>query len=403
MANRSWSAAPDHAAWWRPRPYEARAYGVHSALGSVRARRLCPHAVFLPGDHAHYGGVSALLMEILRSVTPLVEPLSLDEAFLDVTGVLHGTTDGRRIAEGLRSRVRAELELDCAVGVAPSKFVAKLASKEAKPRAGLPGQGPTPGPGVTVVTAADQLDFLHRLPVRAMWGVGPATAERLTGLGVHTVGALAAVPLPTLTRRVGKAAGAHLHALANGIDDRAVVPDQRPKSIGHEETFPHDHHALETLRPELLRLVDATARRLHERGLAGRTIAIKLRSKTFQTTTRSETVADATASPREIGRVARALLDAQDVSGGVRLLGVSVSALEPASSSRQLRLDALGDEAWVEAEAAVDAIRDRFGAGAIAPAGLLGERGVEVRRRGDQQWGPKSIIDVDDQGSPRET
>ena len=371
--------------------YEARSFGVYSALGSVKARRLCPSAVFLPGDHGHYGEVSARIMAILRSFTPLVEPLSLDEAFLDVTGVLHGDCTGAEVAAEIRNRVHREESLNCAVGVAPTKFVAKVASKEAKPRVGPPGAPPIPGPGIVVVTSEGQLEFLHRLAVGVLWGVGPVTERRLAELGVRTVGDLARLPLDTLTRRIGSAAGKHLHQLANGVDPRPVVPDQVAKSVGHEETYVRDHQSLSTLGPELLRLTDATTTRMRERGVVGRTVTVKVRYGDFRTVTRSHTFDDPTSSMRRISQVARTLLESLDLRGGIRLLGVSVTALEVAAdSSRQLRLGMDSEEDWVDAEQVIADIRARFGAGAIAPATLLDSSGLRLRKRGDQQWGPGS-------------
>lgn len=373
--------------------YEARAYGVYSALSSVRARRLCPNAVFLSGDYGHYAEVSGRIMTILKSFTPLVEPLSLDEAFLDVTGVLHDATDGVTIAADIRTRIRTEEGLECGIGVAPSKFIAKVASKEAKPKVGQPGRGPDPGRGIVVVSTQDTLRFLHRLPAGALWGVGPVTEKRLADIGVRTIGDLAALPLATLTRRVGKAAGVHLNQLANGIDDRPVVADQAPKSVGNEETFTSDHTSHETLLVELARLVDATTSHLRTRVLTGRTVTLKLRYADFRTVTRSATLDVPSASPRVIGRSARALLESLDVGAGVRLLGISMSGLKNDDGTRQLQLDmttsARGtSESWTDAEEAVAAVRDRFGSDAIAPATLVSGAGIRVRHRGERQWGP---------------
>ncbi|MET0803541.1 MAG: DNA polymerase IV [Acidimicrobiales bacterium] len=363
--------------------YEARAYGIHSAMPTGRARRLCPHAVFLPGHHERYGEVSARVMAILASFTPLVEPLSLDEAFLDVTGSRRLWGTGPEIAVKIRDAVLAQEGLTCSVGVAPTKFLAKLASEAAKPVAAL--DGVRPGRGVVVVPVGGELAFLHPLPVRALWGVGPKTHERLDRLGVATVGDLAALPLATLVATVGDASGRHLHALANGVDDRAVVPDQGVKSVGHEETFATDHHDPAALARELARLADAVGRRLRAHGLAGRTVVLKVRFGDFSTITRSTTLPDVTDSSRVITRSAQALLAAIDVSVGVRLIGVSVGGLSD-GGAEQL---ALGDPAdWPEADRTMDRIRDRFGADAIAPAVTLRDEGIQAKRRGDQQWGP---------------
>lgn len=381
--------------------YEARAHGVHSAMPSVRARRLCPDAVFLPGDHAHYRDVSARVMAIFRDLTPLVEPISLDEAFLDVAGVrrLHG--DGPAIARTIRARVKDEEGLTCSVGVARVKFLAKLASEAAKPRAAP--TGPRPGRGVVVVDPADELGFLHPLPVAALWGVGPATHAKLQRLGVGTVGDLAELPVDAVVAALGRAAGAHLHALANARDPRRVEPDQEVKSISHEETFGRDLHDRAALELEVLRMADSVASRLRGAGRLGRTIGIKVRFGDFRTISRSSTLATATDSAREITRVARTLLGSIDPSPGIRLLGVVASQLVVAgdATSEQLTFDDLlgGNAAaapstpgvtpgWQRAEAAVDEIRSRFGARAVGPASLAGRDGLRVARRGDQQWGP---------------
>lgn len=367
--------------------YEARAYGVHSAMPSVRARRLCPDAVFLHGDHAHYGQVSARIMAILRDATPLVEPLSLDEAFCDVTGVLHAWRDVTALAESLRARIRATESLECGVGVGPTKLIAKLASKRAKPRVGRPGEGPRPGAGVVAIGEQDQLAFLHALPVRELWGVGPATRRRLESIGVHTVAELAAIPVPVLQSRFGDSAGRQLHDLAMGVDPRPVVADRTPRSIGHEETYRTDLVDRSVLDTEILRLADATARRLVEHGLQARTVQLKVRFADFSTVTRSTTFAQPAATTRVLARAARTMLGELDVDGGVRLLGVTGANLVDASADRQLTFDLDGPPTRASAEAAVDRVRSRFGAGAIASASLIVDGEVDVRRRGDQQWG----------------
>ena len=269
--------------------YEARAYGVFSAMPSVRARRLCPHAVFLPGDHAHYADVSGRVMAIFRSYTPLVEPLSLDEAFLDVTGAQRALGDGPRIGHAIRAEVLAEEGLTCSVGVAATKTVAKLASEAAKPRPAR--AGPELGEGVHVVPAGAEDAFLRPLPARALWGVGPATLDASSsGSACGPWGTSPTCRDDTLVRAVGQANGRHLGQLARGIDPRPVVPDQRVKSIGHEETFPADLHDPADLEREVVRMADGVAWRLRRADQAARTITIKVRFGDFRTITRSITL-----------------------------------------------------------------------------------------------------------------
>lgn len=363
--------------------YEARAYGVHSAMSSTQARRLCPHALFLPGRYWRYQEVSAQVFEVFRSITPLVEGISLDEAFLDCTGALRLFGDGPTIGAVVRRRVAEEVGLTCSVGVAPRKLTAKLASEAAKPRASL--AGPEPGRGVEVVTEADELAFLHRHPVGALWGVGPATRRRLERLAVRTVGDLAALREDAVVAALGTAAGRHLHGLAWARDDRAVVPDAKVKSISHEETFVADHHDLVTLRPELVRLADAVATRLRRAGVTGRTVQVKVKYGDFRLLTRSETLADPLDEASALVAVAGRLLGAIDLAPGVRLLGIGVSGLASASV-RQLTLDEALGPGRAGAAAAVEEIRGRFGDDAIAPASLTGRA---MKRRGDTQWGPR--------------
>jgi len=374
--------------------YEARRYGIHSAMPSMRAQRLCPSAVFLPGDFGLYEETSRAVHAVFRSFTPLVEGIALDEAFLDVSGAARLFGDGATIAAAIRRQVDTELALTCSVGVATTKLLAKLASKAAKPKAGP--EGVHPGPGVVVVAPGEELAFLHPLPVQALWGVGPATLERLRRLGVATVGDLAAIAESTLVHALGKANGRHLHRLALGIDDRAVEPDRPVKSISHEQTFARDLDDRAELGLELVRMADAVASRLRAQGLAGRTVTIKVRFGSFTTITRSATGPEGLDGGPAIAAVARGLLDTVDPAPGVRLLGVAVSGLAPAVGE-QLSLGD-GDEpgGWSSATRAVDDVRQRFGAAAIGPASLVGRDGLKLTRRGRQQWGP----DEDDDAPP---
>jgi DNA polymerase-4 len=374
--------------------YEARAYGVHSAMPAVRARRLCPHAVFLTGDYGLYAEVSARVMAIFESFTPLVEPLSLDEAFLDVRGSVRLHGEPADIGRRIRAQVEQQEGLTCSVGVAPNKFLAKLATESAKPRPSR--DGPVPGRGVHVVPAGGELAFLHPLPVQALWGVGPATLAKLQRLGIRTVGDLAAVPVDNLRATVGDSAGRHLHRLAHARDDRAVVPNQQPKSIGHEETYAQDHHTLATIEVELVKLADAVASRLRRAGMAGRTVAVKVRFHDFTTISRQATLPDPVDSGPAIARCAKALVSDIDPGPGVRLVGVSVSGLTDEPTQQLSLMDPTG-ASWNEVDDAVDRIRDRFGTTAIGPAALVGRAGLRVKRRGDTQWGPDAV--ADQQGS----
>ncbi len=401
--------------------YEARAYGVRSAMPSLRAQRLCPHAVFVAGDHALYGEVSGRIMEIFRSITPLVEPLSLDEAFLDVTGAgrLHG--DGPTIAALVRAAVLETEGLHCSVGVAPNKFLAKLATEQGKPRASI--QGPIPGAGVTVVRPGDERAFLRPLPASALWGVGPKTLEKLTRIGVGTIADIEQLPVQVLVRTLGDASGHHLHRLSHAVDDRPVVADGRPKSIGHEETFPVDITDVDELHIHLVRMADAVAQRVRRHHLPGRTVTIKVRFGDFSTITRSSTVPRPIDSGPSITRAATDLLSHVDVGTGIRLFGVTLSNLvdgtvdtvptqltlgdmggsdEVAESgdrtSASARPSAAGRE-WSAVTEVIDAVRARFGSDAVVPAALVGEE-RRTFRPGERQWGPN---DVDRGGTIPET
>ncbi|MCO5996638.1 DNA polymerase IV [Actinoallomurus rhizosphaericola] len=351
--------------------YEARAFGVHSAMPMSRARRLCPQAVVLPPRHARYAAVSAGVMEIFRSITPLVEPLALDEAFLDVAGALRRLGRPAEIGRMIREQVYERQGITCSVGVASTKFVAKLASTRCKPD------------GLLVVPADGVVDFLHPLPVAALWGVGERTEETLRRLGLRTVGDLARTPVDTLRREVGEAAGRHLHDLAWGRDPRSVTASVPDKSIGAEETFDHDIADPEAIRRELLRLSDRVGARLRGSDQAGRTVAVKLRRPDFTTLTRARTLPEPTDVAREVYATACALYEASGLEGvPLRLVGVRVENLVPAATTpRQLTLDE-PEVGWRQAEAAMDLAARRFGAGAVRPAALVRPDGGRDARHG---------------------
>lgn len=367
--------------------YEARRYGVFSAMPSAIARRRCPAAIFLPGDYDAYAAASREVHDILTAVTPLVEPLALDEAFLDVTGARTRLGDGATIAHRIRGDIERQLALRCSVGVATNKFLAKLASVEAKPVADA--DGVREGRGVVEVSPGEELAFLHPLPVSRLWGVGPATLERLRRMGVSTVGDLARLDPAAVVASLGRAHGRQLIDLAHGRDDRPVERERELKSLSHEETFAFDLHDVDDLRRELVRLADAVGSRLRAHRLAARTFTIKVRDGTFSTITRSVAAAGALDNGPAIVALTAPLLDQLDLSTGVRLLGLAASRF--AEPAEQLRL-ALGSDGhasqWADATEAVDDVRERFGPTSIGPASSVTDGRLRVVRRGAQQWGP---------------
>ena len=371
--------------------YEARVFGVRSAMPSARAQRLCPQAVWLPGRYDRYVEVSRSLHELFAEVTPLVEGIALDEAFLDVAGARRLFGPPAEIAAAIRVRISAALGLTASVGVARVKLLAKLASEAAKPRVRADGRV-DPGAGVVVIDPTRELEFLHAHPVRALWGVGPATERRLDRYGITTIGELAALPLATLVGALGTGLGRHLHELAWARDPRSVVPGRAAKSIGHEETFGRDLASAVELRREVLRLSDGVANRLRNAGVAGRTVTLKVRFPDLRTITRSRTLAAATDVAHEVATAAVDLLDDVDTSVGVRLLGVSCSQLGP-PPARQLELLEGLDVAHRLAADAVEGIRRRFGDRAVGPAALATDQGLRIKRQGDTQWGPRERSD----------
>ena len=342
--------------------YEARAHGIHSAMPMSQARRRYPGLTIVASDHSKYGAVSEVVFEIFRSFTPLVEGLSVDEAFLDISGLRLLYPSPQAVGRAIRERIASDTGLPASVGIATTKFVAKLASEHAKPN------------GLFHVPAGEETAFLHPLPVTALWGVGAATHASLEQLGVETIGDLAAVPETTLTRRLGNAVGAHLAALSHGIDPRRVEPQSRAKSISVEHTYPTDIAGHDVLESEVLRHSERVATRLRRAGVSGRTVGLKVRFDDFTTVTRSETLASPTDVSRDIYRAARRLLSNLDVgSRPVRLLGVGVSGLGPGDRARQLAVDRPAK--WDELAEAVDDVRVRYGADAVTPARLRGGGG----------------------------
>lgn len=379
--------------------YVARRYGIRSAMPTAEARRRCPDLLVVPPRHARYGEVSRQLMTLLEAVTPVVEPVALDEAYLDVAGALGRAGPPAALATRLRSSVHAELGLACSVGAGTTKLVAKLASKAAKPPAGSAGPF-DPEAGVVVVEPDEEASFLGRHPVRALPGVGPRTAEKLARFGVETVGDLALVEGGSLVRLLGRAHGTNLHDLSHGRDARGVEPERTAVSIGHEETFPSDERSRERLASIAAEMAQAVAARCRAAGVAPRRITVKLRYADFTTTTRSRTLGAPVATGFDIGRVAGRLLDELAPNRGVRLLGVHGSLLVPLGATRrtaqQLSLfsaDGGGDPAPPSlpdeaaggcspdrarrhqgVELAADAIRRRFGAAAIASLAAVARR-----------------------------
>lgn len=340
--------------------YEARRFGVRAAMPMGRARRLCPSATVITPNHQRYAEASAGVMELFRSITPLVEPLSLDEAFLDVSGARRLLGPPAAVARHIRDRVADEQRITCSVGVAATKFVAKLASSAAKPD------------GLLVVPADRTVAFLHALPVSALWGVGPRTAEALTRLGLTTVADVAHTPRATLVRALGQAQGAHLHDLSWGRDDRPVVASAPERSIGAEETFVRDVDDPAVVRREILRLSQKVAGRLRASGSVGRTVVLKVRFSDFTTLTRTRSMTGPTDLARDVHRVAVELYESLGLERArIRLVGVRVEGLVAATGAPvQLTLDP-GEDGWADAERAVDRARARFGAGIVGPATLI--------------------------------
>jgi len=344
--------------------YPARRYGVHSALPMTRARRMCPDAVVLSPDYTDFDGVSSSVMEIFREVTPLVETVSLDEAFLDVSGATRRLGSPLDMAEHIRARVADEQRITCSVGVAGTVSVAKLASRRAKPD------------GVLVVPPREVTRFLHPLDVGELYGVGEKTREQLHRLGLRTVGDVAHTPLATLQRGIGAAAGGQLHHLAWGTDRRTLTPrrgtHEPDKSMGADETFGRDTDDREVVMRELLRLSAKVTRRMRTAGVAGRTVTLKVRFADFTTITRSRTLGDATDVTSEVHATAAGLFDALGLQRArIRLVGVRVEGLMPREQVQRQLVIGDRDRGWEEADRATDAAALRFGGSAVRRATLL--------------------------------
>ena len=338
--------------------YEARKFGIHSAMPVGRARRLAPHAIFLPVDMPRYQEVSSHIMEIFGSFTPWVEPISLDEAFLDVSGVQRLLGSPREIATMIRAKIESQEGITCSVGIAPSKFIAKLASQNCKPN------------GMLEITADRILTFLHPLPIQAMWGVGPKTAQTLERLGLRTIGDIAHLPRTTLIRALGAANGASLYELAWGRDYRDVTPHDAEKSISAAETFSQDLEDPIKLLTEFLRLTERVSGRLRDKELFAKTVSIKVRFADFSTINRSKTLLLPIDASHEIYAVVKKLFEALNLDRArLRLVGVSLENLS-SGAPEQMLLGAR-ESGWRQADGAVDLARQRFGTGSVRPARLI--------------------------------
>lgn len=342
--------------------YPARRFGVHSAMPMSRARRLCPDAVVIPPDHRRYREVSDQVMATLREVTSVVEQISVDEAFLDVSGARRRVGRPVHVAERIRAQVAAEQQITCSVGIATTKSVAKLASGFAKPD------------GVLLVPRGATTAFLRSLPVAALWGVGERTEEALARWGITTVAQLADADLDTVQRAVGRLVGAHLHDLAWGRDPRPVTPERPEKSIGAETTLDRDTHDQALVDAHLVVMADRCARTLRAKRLRARTVAIKVRTADFVTLSRSRTLAAPTDVAADVLTTARALVAATDLAGkAVRLIGVRVEGLDTVAVQQPTLEEAVAafPSDRRDAEVAMDAVRARFGQGAIASGSVL--------------------------------
>lgn len=341
--------------------YESREYGIHSAMPASRAKRLCPHAIFLPTRMEHYAAISREIRAIFHRYTPLVEPLSLDEAFLDVTGSEPLFGSSVKIGKRIKQEITDQLRLVASVGVAPNKFLAKLASDLDKPD------------GFVVVDPDRIQEFLDPLPVGRLWGVGRVTGKSFDRLGIRTIADLRKLSQERLRQQFGEH-GNHLWELARGIDERRVVSDREAKSVSHETTFAHDIDDVEILQAWALELTEQVARRLRRHKLSGRTVQLKVRFSDFRTITRSATHDRPTNVTQEIWQVIRGMLETRLPANRqpVRLLGVGVSGFDNPEQSQQFLFDEDDHVAQASLDQASDQIREKFGGSSIGRAsGML--------------------------------
>jgi DNA polymerase-4 len=340
--------------------YEARKFGIRAAMPVGRAQRLAPTAIFIPPDHNRYQEVSEHVMKIFRDVSPHVEPISLDEAFIDVTGAKRLLGSGREIAMMIRAKVEKEQGITCSVGIAHNKFIAKLASQHCKPN------------GLLEIATDQILSFLHPLPANAIWGVGPKTNEQLEKLGLRTVGEIANTPLSTLIRALGEATGSSLYELAWGRDYREVISYEAEKSISAAETFASDIDDPEEILREFLRLCEKATLRMRDAGYCAKTISIKVRFADFKTITRSKKMDQPISGTKESFEVAKQLYLALKLDRvRIRLVGVSLEGLTPADEAAEQLLIGQRDVGWREADSAIDRVKAKFGRGSVRPARLV--------------------------------
>ena len=339
--------------------YEARKFGIRAAMPIYKAKALAPHAVFIAPNMARYTQVSEQVMEIFEDVTPYVEPISLDEAFLDVTGARRLLGSGQEIANQIRKRVEKELGITCSVGIAHNKFIAKIASGHCKPN------------GVLEVDPEKMLEFLHPLAANQIWGVGPKTNELLEKMGLFTIADIANTPRTTLIRVLGQANGSSLYELAWGRDYRDVITEHTEKSISASQTFDVDLYQQEEILKEFLRLTEKSADRMRSKGLATNTISIKVRFTDFKTISRSKTLDLPTTGTQEIFEVAKALYLGLNLDRVlIRLVGVSLDSLVENDDVKQM---VLGERtsSWQQADRAIDRVKAKFGRASLRPARLV--------------------------------